>query len=264
MAKSSELLALRGKVAGKSFYAMKGVEGTLVRSINEGLSNRVKNDAAYANTRLNSAEFGSAGNFAGALVRTVSRRWRYILKAFTTAAMTKALREMIQLDATSNWGQRTVMITGWKNLVRQSLQMMVKNSYEENFAKQISAESSRLGTVQVAGNVLATDSVELQTKGADGVRYEFYVQDASAPEFDQSSGKYSKSLSSDLFVGTVDAPIGTATQIELTSNSFGGFADERITSLLVVAMPYRTVNNEKHILQELCSCDWIEVVDETA
>lgn len=256
MAKSSELLALRGKIAGKSFYAMKGVEGTLVRSINEGLSNRVKNDAAFANTRLNAAEFGSAGNFAGALVRTVSRRWRYILKAFTTAAMTKALREMIQLDATSNWGQRTVMITGWKDLVRQALQMMVKNSYDESFATDIEATNDH-GTLTVDIQVDPTTSADLASKGVDGVRYEGYLQSVTAPVFDSASGKYDKSIADDLYMGSFDASLGVDTGGTFSKSSYTPSAAGEFESVLIVALPYRTINGEKHILQELCSCKWV-------
>lgn len=256
MAKSSELLALRGKIAGKSFYAMKGVEGTLVRSINEGLSNRVKNDAAFANTRLNAAEFGSAGNFAGALVRTISRRWRYILKAFTTAAMTKALRDMIQLDATRNWGQRTVLIENWQQLVRQSLQMMVKNSYEESFANNIEVELDSSDNLNVTVTVAASDSSELVSKGADGVRYELYLQRTIAPTFDSAAGKYTKAQSSDDFLGSTDASIGSASTVSGTYPAYVPVGNNAVDSVLVVALPYRTINGQKHILQELCSCKW--------
>ena len=257
MAKSSELLALRGKIAGKSFYSMKGVEGTLVRSINEGLSNRVKNDAAFANTRLNAAEFGSAGNFAGALIRTVSRRWRYILKAFATAAMTKALREMIQLDATSNWGQRTAKIENWQDLVRQSLQMLVKNSYDESFANDINVGLVGPSGLQVSVTVAATDSSELVAKGADGVRYELYDQVAVVPLFDASSGKYTKSLGTDKLLGSADIEIGVGGTVTGADASKTSVNPNGSNSVLVVALPYRTVHNEKHILQELCSCKWV-------
>jgi len=259
MAKSSELLALRGKVAGKSFYAMKGVEGTLVRSINEGLSNRVKNDAAYANTRLNAAEFGSAGNFAGALVRTVSKRWRYILKAFTTAFVTKALRQMIQLDSSSNWGQRTVMIHGWQAFIRQSLQMMVKNSYEESFANDIQANGTQGGGLTVTVTVATTDSSELVAKGADGVRYELYLQRTTAPEFDSAAGKYEKSTASDILLGSTDAAIGSASTVSGSYATYLPSTGSQLDSVLVVALPYRTINGQKHILQELCSCKWVGI-----
>lgn len=258
MAKSSELLALRGKIAGKSFYAMKGVEGTLVRSINEGLSNRVKNDAAFANTRLNAAEFGSAGNFAGALVRTVSRRWRYILKAFTTAAMTKALREMIQLDDKGVWGQRTVVHLGWITEVIQSMQMMVKNSYEENFANDINVSvSGSTLTAEVA--IKVTDSVELREQGVDGVRYEIYRQIASVPSFDENVGKFTKSVASDVLLTSADAGIGTAQTITATQSGYADPSVDSVNCVLVVALPYRTVGGQNYILQELCSCKWVAI-----
>lgn len=258
MAKSSELLALRGKVAGKSFYAMKGVEGTLVRSINEGLSNRVKNDAAYANTRLNAAEFGSAGNFAGALIRTVSKRWRYILKAFSTAAMTKALRGMIQLDDEGAWGQRTVVHSGWITEVIQSLQMMVKNAYEETFANDINVSVSS-GTLTAVISVKATDSVELREQGVDGVRYEVYRQVASAPSFDENVSKFTKSIASDAILASADVGIGSAQTVTATQSDYVEPSGDSINCVLVVALPYRTVGGQTYVLQELCSCKWVEI-----
>ena len=208
MAKSSELLALRGKVAGKSFYAMKGVDGTLVRSINEGMSNRVKNDAAYANTRLNAAEFGSAGSMAGAVIRTVSKRWRTILQAFATAQLTKAVRNLIIQDTTHPWGQRLLSVEDWQTSVREAVSRLVKNSYVENFANAITAGASGVGQV-ITVNVTTTsqDSEALVSLGANGVRYEMYRQHITAPAF--VNGKYTTPAASVESIGSIDTEIGT-------------------------------------------------------
>ena len=259
MAKSSELLALRGKVAGKSFYAMKGVEGTLVRSINEGMSNRVKNDAAYANTRLNAAEFGSAGSMAGAVIRTVSKRWRTILQAFATAQLTKAVRNLIIQDTTNLWGQRLLSVSGWQDLVRDAVSRLVKNSYSENFANAIAASASAVGqVVTVDITTTAQDSEALISLGADGVRYESYRQRVGRPEF--NNGKYTAPVSSVEFIGAVDTVIGTAVTQRVSSIVVAeGEGDAAMESVIVVALPTRTVNGETYVLQELCSCEWLPI-----
>lgn len=259
MAKSSELLALRGKVAGKSFYAMKGVEGTLVRSINEGMSNRVKNDAAYANTRLNASEFGSAGSMAGAVIRTVSKRWRTILQSFATAMLTKAVRNLIIQDTTNPWGQRLLSVSGWQDAVREAVSRLVKNSYTENFSNGIIAGASSSGAA-VAVDVVTTsqDSEALLSLGANGVRYEAYRQYISAPTF--VNGKYTSPAASVEFIGAVDTVIGTPITQHLTGSPIAeGETDDAIESVIVVALPTRTVNGGTHILQELCSCEWLPI-----
>lgn len=263
MAKSSELLALRGKVAGKSFYAMKGVEGTLVRSINEGMSNRVKNDAAFANTRLNAAEFGSAGSMAGAVIRTVSKRWRTILQAFATAQLTKAVRNLIIQDAVNPWGERELSVDDWQQSIQQAVSRLVKNSYEENFTDGITVPQqteSQPITISVATTV--QDSEGLVSLGASGVRYEFYSQRVIAPQF--ANGKYTTPIADVEYIGAVDTVIGTATTETVTS-SFNAPAPggNALESVIIVALPTRTVNGETYVLQELCSCKWENLVIRT-
>lgn len=257
MAKSSELLALRGKVAGKSFYAMKGVEGTLVRSINEGMSNRVKNDAAYANTRLNAAEFGSAGSMAGAVIRTVSKRWRTILQAFATAMLTKAVRNEIIQDTTNPWGERVLGERSWQDAVRDAASRLVKNSYEENFTDGITiSQAAYQQPLTLALATTAQDSEGLVSLGADGVRYEFYRQHIAAPAF--VNGKYTAPVGEVTFIGAADTTIGTAATETITGPSVDkatGIAS--LDSIIVVALPTRTVNGETYVLQELCSCKWL-------
>ena len=259
MAKSSELLALRGKVAGKSFYAMKGVEGTLVRSINEGMSNRVKNDAAYANTRLNAAEFGSAGSMAGAVIRTVSKRWRTILQAFATAMLTKAVRNLIIQDDMSPWGQRLLSVRGWHDAVRDAVSRLVKNSYSENFANSIAASATAVGQViTVNVSTTAQDSEALVSLGASGVRYELYRQRIAAPAF--VNGKYTAPAASVEFIGAVDTTIGTAVTQQVSGTPVADGEDtENMESVIVVALPTRSVNGETYVLQELCSCEWLPI-----
>lgn len=259
MAKSSELLGLRGKVAGKSFYAMKGVEGTLVRSINEGMSNRVKNDAAYANTRLNAAEFGSAGSMAGAVIRTVSKRWRTILQAFATAMLTKSVRNLIIQDQTNPWGERLLSVLNWQDSVREAVSRLVKNSYSENFANGVVASASAIGQSVMVDVVTTTqDSEALISLGADGVRYEAYRQRITAPAF--INGKYTAPVASVEFIGAADTTIGVADSQQITGMPVAvGEDTETMESVIVVALPLRSVNSETYILQELCSCEWLPI-----
>lgn len=261
MAKSNPFLGLRGKIDGKSYYAQKGVDGTLVRSINEGMSNRVKNDAAFANTRLNMAEFGAAGSFSGAVLRTISKKWRTILAAFATGSMSKFVVALIKTDSTNPWGQRVLSGADWADAIRERASLLVKNSYAENFSDGFNADNSGTGnTVKITPNVKTTDSEGLLAKGVEGVLYEFYQQKVGAPQFDIVSGAYTKPASSVELLGSLDAEIGQAQTAPITSTVVGvAESSTEMVSLLVVALPYRVVNNTKYTMQELCSCTWKKI-----
>lgn len=105
MAKQSGIHQLRGKVGEMSYYRQKGVQPGLVRKINQGLSSRVKTEDAYANTRLNNAEFGNACKIASAAFNSVNTRKRGMMRNFAVAEMAKVALEDIKAG-TGAWGSR--------------------------------------------------------------------------------------------------------------------------------------------------------------
>ena len=105
MAKQMGIHQIRGKVGERSYYKTKGVEAGISRSINQGLSARVKTDEAFANTRLNNAEFKNANAIASAAFRSVPNRKRGMMVNFAVAAMTKKALEAIK-EGIGDWGAR--------------------------------------------------------------------------------------------------------------------------------------------------------------
>lgn len=263
MAKQSGIHQLRGKMGGNVYYRQKGVADGLVRKINEGMSARVKTDAAFANTRLNAAEFGAAGSFAGAAIRSISQRWRTILVPFAVGYLGKDMLGILKDDSTGEWGQREITGTTWQPIFRQKVASYAKNQYSENFATGISATFHN-GTFTTTGTTTEETSQGLKARGADGVYYQFFAYQADFGGFSASAGKYNTSFSSVKTIDEVDAEIGTATSLALTK-SISGFAIDSAKHagcLLVVCLPYKIVNDTPYILQELCSFDVVEVTDE--
>lgn len=261
MAKQSGIHQLRGKYGNNVYYTQKGVAGGLVRKINEGMSNRVKNDAAFANTRRNAAEFGAAGNFAGASVRSISQRWRTILDPFATGKLGKDMLPLIKADATGEWGQRGLSGTTWQDIFRQKLAGYAKNQYSENFAVGLTAKYDT-ESLSVEGTTTAQTSEGLLARGAEGVVYEFYLYTSEFGVFSEAAEKYQSSVSSIDLMGSVDAEIGAVTSLAVSKTFTSGYytdADTRATAVLVVAKPYKVVNNVKYTLQELCSFDLIKI-----
>ena len=124
MAKQRGIHQLKGKVGEMSYYHQKGVSGGLVRKINEGMSARVKTDEAYANTRLNNAEFKNAIAIASAAFNSVNSRKVGMMRTFAVAEMTKRALEDIK-HGTGQWGVR---------LPRTELDVLICDMLE-NYAK---------------------------------------------------------------------------------------------------------------------------------
>lgn len=255
MARSKNFGVIRGKLGGYAWYKQKGVGDTIVRSINEGMSERVKTDAAFANTRLNAAEFGSAGSFSGAMVRVVSKRWRTILNPFATGQMTKEVQRLIKQDVTNDWGERVLSVAGWQDVVRARLNMLTKLSYADNFSTDITAHADAEGSpIAISVAITAQTSEALAARGAEGVVYEFYREVVGAPAFDPSAKAYTNATSEVVLMGSVDHEIGQALTEEVTTTTEAtAEGTGEVVNLLVVALPYRMINNKQYILQELCS-----------
>ena len=105
MAKQVGIHQIRGKVDGRSYYRQSGVAEGLSRSINQGLSDRVKNSPEYANTRLNNAEFKRANRLATVAFHSIYPSWRSMYRRFAVALMTKRFLELVK-GGTESWGRR--------------------------------------------------------------------------------------------------------------------------------------------------------------
>lgn len=72
MAKQRGIHQISGTVNNLTYYEQKYVRGGLIRRVNEGMSNRLKTDPAFANTRSKNAIFGMCSKIAAAVWTNVS------------------------------------------------------------------------------------------------------------------------------------------------------------------------------------------------
>lgn len=253
MAKQSGIHQLKGKVRGMSYYRQKGVIDGLARSINQGLSKRVKEDPAYLNTRLNSREFGAAGSFAGAAVRAISERQRTMLKDFATGFLAKAVRDIIVGDTTNPWGERQLEGTTWQSYLLQVINTFAKVDFTSNVG----------GVWNVAVNGKTwTPNAELPagwgstlaSYGVSGATVEMYAYNVLLLDL---GGKTKKAVSNVSLIGKKDVVLGesvTITEAATVPDVFDGAQEtNKLHGVLVVVKPYQTVNSTKYIRQELCT-----------
>lgn len=264
MAKQLGIHQIRGKVGGRSYYKTKGVEDGISRSINPGMSARVKNGDEYANTRLNNAEFGNANKIATAAFNSVNTRKRGMMRNFAISAMTKVALEDIK-QGTGNWGAR-VPATELDTLICDLLEKHAKGgSYDGMYGNITGISLDNTGAYSIEFTLSAEKASELMALGIDGV--------IAVP---------SKCLAGEVLVD--DLPrlyagnaIGTPEPITLDpSQEHGYYFDGSLSTpasvgmspngytqaqsdpkhgfyLCVTFLPYRRQASQLHTLQEYCT-----------
>lgn len=255
MAKQIGLYSVRGKVDGYKYYGMKGVANTIIAKINEGMSSRVKNSAEYANTRLNNAEFGAAGNMAGTLVRALTQRWRCITIPFTTAKLLPSIKKTMGLDTTNPWGQRTLTGTTWQDGLRDRIGALAKVDFNEELGLTCAARQDANKKVIVSLEGEIAQATALAGKGIAGVEFDLHVVSISAPAFDSNLNGYAPAELNDFGSGNVDVTIDESVLASETINAGVSLPDASgvMTAVIIVAKPYRLVSGEKYFAQEYCS-----------
>lgn len=257
MAKQSGLHQLRGKVGEHSYYRQTGIASGLVRSINQGMSSRVKNDEAFANTRLNNAEFGQAGRIASVLAQYISPKFRPMILPFSQSKMAKIILEYIKADSSAPWGERNISQANSAEMQVAALNSVVKNRFED-FGLTLSNDEE-------TGALTMTTTAETVNKisdiGANGFDYRFVAATTWIGTYLHGLdgvGRYAASYArANSSRDEVDNPTdGESTVITYTLRPAppSGFpVIEAIRTGILIILPYRVINSEKHYLQEHCT-----------
>ena len=267
MAKQSGIHGIRGKINGVSYYSSKN-GGQLIRKINEGMSSRVKTAKEYANTRLNNAEFGAAGSLAGAIVRPISQRWRFILDSIATGKLVKAIKAAMMQDAHSPWGERVVPLTEMAHLQdvfngfsKNEMPQEVVNVMQN--AMTYTASTTTLSISEAAA--VSSDTLQqLTDKGATNFTTKVFAFNVRKPYIGADGKTY---VPADSLLVDISSNLGAVHEVLSTSSSIitQDSDDEcpavlneeaHLGGVLVVFLPERKVGDEYYVLQELCSAYW--------
>ena len=249
MAKQSGIHQLRGKVGEHSYYKQTGVESGLVRSINQGMSARVKTSDEYANVRLNNAEFGQAGRIAKVLGMFITPKYRPMVLPFSQSKMCKILLEAIKQDTVAPWGQRNISSSqSGINVLINALNSVRKND-PESYGVSVSTQEDML---RVSTDAILSRS-KLTAIGADG--YNIRVL-AAAPWIGTFRGSgYGDSFARANIYDLEDVQPGSFEDVEylfrpVPPQDWPAF---RLTFGIVIIMPFRSINGTDYILQEQCT-----------
>ena len=256
MAKQRGLHQIKGKVGEFSYYSQTGVNGGLIRKINEGLSARVKTDAAYANTRLNNQEFGAAANTAALLGQSVTPKFRPMILPFSQSKMAKEILKVAREHA-SNWGQRVVTSDDTAKLC-DILSAMSKRDINEFVSVSVvrtSAAEANLNFDYSAEQASLMSSLGITGLALLGVQYDIATGQWVPQALEMSTGYLYRRDSANLFTdGYLIHPDGDDGGESIDVAAFVPEANHSGHQIVVfVLMPTRSINNVSHILQEYCS-----------
>ncbi len=264
MAKQSGLHQLRGKVGEHSYYRQTGIVPGLVRSINQGMSSRVKTGAEYANTRLNNAEFGAAAEVAGLLGKMVVPKYRPMVLPFSQSKMAKDILEIARQSGGS-WGQRVVTSADTAALC-DILTSTSKKAVQDfgTFSVDRTQQTIVNGMLSWTGSQAAS----MVSLGITGVTLGLAAYDLGTGKYNPMEGAIRKSYSflRDQQSGDMSITAGSADSVDVDLQIPATFAPasqwydpHRI--IVAVIMPYRSINSVDHILQEYCSFVAVPIPD---
>lgn len=256
MAKQSGLHQIKGKVGEYSYYKQTGVSGGLIRSINQGLSARVKTDEAYANTRLNNQEFGAAADVAALLGRTVNPKFRPMILPFSQSKMSKEILKVAREHA-QNWGQRVVTGEDTARLCA-ILSAMSKRNASEFVTLGIVRDETLLAEVSASytdEQATLMTSLGINALTITAVQYDLATGQWNPLAQEMATGYlYRKNGVSILNEDSVTAGTAFSSTEDLSVAEFIPEANHSGHQIVVfVVMPIRIVNSVAHVLQEYCS-----------
>jgi hypothetical protein len=152
MAKLKSVISIEGTLNDLTFYKTK--DGNLVKTKSGVSGTRIASDPAFARTRENGSEFGTAAK-AGKLMRSALRN--LMAKASdgrVTSRLTQLMRQILVFDATSNRGERN-LTTAMANVAAQAL----LNGFNFNINAVLGTVLAKPFTVDTTTGVIAISGV---------------------------------------------------------------------------------------------------------
>lgn len=257
MAKQSGIHQLRGKVGEHSYYRQTGITPGLVRSINQGMSSRVKEGDEYANTRLNNAEFGGACSVAGALGSMILPKYRPMILPFSQSNMAKKILELAKQN-TGAWGERVVSASDTERLA-EILTEQSKLRLDDFITVGVTLDSATSG--DFTAEYSADQATTMASLGIDAITLTAVQIDLATGKYSSVTKKIQKSFAMRKASDTVynDSAIHAGVSGDTTSGfNFAPFNPPHTIAnghqlVVFVLMPQRKVGENYYTLQEYCS-----------
>ena len=247
---------MRGKVGEHSYYRQTGISTGLMRSINQGLSERVKTSEEYANTRLNNTEFGAAANVAGLLGQMVQPKFRPMVLPFSQSKMAREILKVARQHQ-DDWGQRVVTSDDTAKLcdILTSTSKRNSNEFVSLSVVRTSATAAEINYDYTADQASLMASLGITNITVKSVQFDLATGQWNPLALEMATGYfYQRDIVYPLDNYGVDAGTGESGQESINVAQFVPEANHSGHQIVVfVVLPARSINNVSHILQEYCS-----------
>lgn len=270
MAKQHTLVPLTGKIGESSYYYTRN-GGFQMRRINPNMSERVKTEPGFENTRKQAQEFGSAGSTAGALVRTMLDRWRYIITPRAAGDMTQVAYAGLKTDVVMPFGRRSLPQSAFSEYMA-AFNRHIKNpllpgvvTFMENNIKW-DEENSKV-TSQAPFTITTEMLTYMKRYGLSQIEFKVYNLTNVVSHFVQAMAGYTPGYglisNSPVFSGTAEAS-ESAGELIWPSMSIAMLprpiqAQNECGGILVLMFPEKTINQVQYVQQRLCAARWIPI-----
>lgn len=262
MAKQSGIHQIKGKVGEMSYYRQSGVIGGLIRSINQGMSARVKTGDEYINARRNNAEFALACRVAGVLGGSVIPKWRPMFLAFSQSAIAKKVLELIKLDTSegATWGTRGLLQTRFEEALA-ALNGRAKNPFAD-FIESVefttaTAPIAKQEAVDINVSLAANVREKLSAIDCQGVNVYVSMYQVNVGNYSATIGAYEttsvrqRGAISGSFIGTATDWQDTLVSLRPNETATAPSFMQRVIGIVLV--PYRTINGVNYEMQEFAT-----------
>lgn len=255
MAKGFSTFQQVGLIDGRKYYRVKGISGIVSSSQNPNMGARIKTDEAFANVRLNCAEFGACSSTAGAIIRSLSEHWRYILKPYASGILLTQLQQVMRNAGAGEWGQRCFPDDNWWQEFCAKITDLSKN-VQDGYTG-IAITTNQMWTPQDTNKVVVTtNSVHndaLERKGFEGVRLVVLNNEIKCSAFNSSTGKYDKAYIASFQTSFADCKFGTSNTITNEHDSLIGLVKDSFVFGAIIALPYKTIQGKRYYMQNEAS-----------
>lgn len=270
MAKQKSIFKIKGVVDGQSFFYSK-LGGYQLRKINPNMSDRVKTEPAFANTRLAAQEFKGAASTASAIVRGVTSRWRFFSTPKLVGDLTKFLIAQNPLDPSHPWGQRTLtqdVMGNVQNYYNSRQKVQMPSFIQDYFDRKVTYDASTVHlNLSTALTMTLDDQQKLLAQGATHLLVEIWAYEVVFSHYDAILKQWIPALS------RLSSMRATSSTLSLKNNEdliiFPAMTPaiefnptnqaDRMSGVLVTFMPLKRVEGWYHTLQRLCSVYWKSV-----
>lgn len=159
MAKQRGIHQISGTINNLCYYEQKYVKGGLIRRVNEGMSGRLKDDPAFANTRIANREFGMCSIYAKQFLYTLGFRANYMTYPSRQAQLTKKFLSILESNPSASSPRKFPYDVDWGRLMATAFNSIGKNRSNPLLIEVPSSVYDSLGDV-IAEFTLSASTLE--------------------------------------------------------------------------------------------------------